>query len=485
MSPHRGAAADSARWPASFSRCASPPESVGTGWPSRRYSRPTSASGAQRAATSSLAGEERERLGRPSSRARRRCCGRSTCTSSTSGAEAPAVAVGAAQVHVGEELHLDVLEAVAAAGRAAAVAGVEAERARRVAALLRERRARRSACGSRRTRRRSSPGSSASSCRSATGRRARRRRRARSPRSSRCAPGASVGLPLRFAARRSSTSCTSVDLPEPETPVTHTRRLQRERDVDVLQVVLGGAEELDRRTGSARAPAAMPPSARLRPERYSAVSVFARCSSSGVPEEHDLAAALARTRAHVEDAVGGEHDLRVVLDDDERVARVAQPLHHVDHAAHVARMQADRRLVQHEQRVDERGAERGGEVDPLHLAAGERARLAVEREVAEAHLGRDSASRARISVKQQLGRFVERRRQVQLLEERRQRSIGSSMRSWIVRPGARERASRSAPCGRKRVAPSADPHPACPEPPQQRVGLEPRAVAGAHGVYAR
>src|SRR3990167_1752539 len=37
------------------------------------------------------------------------------------GPVAPAVAVGAAQVDVGEKLHLDVLEAVAAAGRAAAV----------------------------------------------------------------------------------------------------------------------------------------------------------------------------------------------------------------------------------------------------------------------------------------------------------------------------------------------------------------------------
>jgi hypothetical protein len=82
------------------------------------------------------------------------------------GAEALAVAVGAAQVHVGQELHLDVLEAVAAAGGAAAVAGVEAERSRGVAALARERRG----CGSRRTRRRSLPGSSAWSCRSASGR---------------------------------------------------------------------------------------------------------------------------------------------------------------------------------------------------------------------------------------------------------------------------------------------------------------------------
>jgi hypothetical protein len=54
------------------------------------------------------------------------------------GAVARAVAVRAAQVDVGQELHLDVLEAVAAAGRAAAVAGVEAERAGGVAALLRD-----------------------------------------------------------------------------------------------------------------------------------------------------------------------------------------------------------------------------------------------------------------------------------------------------------------------------------------------------------
>ena len=95
------------------------------------------------------------------------------------GAEAAAVAVGAAQVDVGEELHLDVLEARAAAGRAAAVAGVEAEHAGAVAALRAPAARRRRACGSRRTRRRSSPGSSAPSCRSGSGRRTPRRRASR------------------------------------------------------------------------------------------------------------------------------------------------------------------------------------------------------------------------------------------------------------------------------------------------------------------
>ena len=104
--------------------------------------------------------------------------------------------------------------------------------------------------------------------------------------------------------------------------------------------------------------------------------------------EDDLAAALAGARAHVDDAVGLEHDLRIVLDHQQRVAGIAQPLHDADHALHVARMQADRGLIEHEQRVDQRGAERGGQIDALHLAARERARLAVERQIAEADVAR-------------------------------------------------------------------------------------------------
>ena len=44
--------AASAKWPASFRRCASPPERVGTGCPSLTYSKPTSASGARPSCTS-------------------------------------------------------------------------------------------------------------------------------------------------------------------------------------------------------------------------------------------------------------------------------------------------------------------------------------------------------------------------------------------------------------------------------------------------
>ena len=155
---------------------------------------------------------------------------------------APAVAVRAAQIHVGEKLHLDVLETVAAASRAATVAGIEAEGADACSRAPSRAARPQTACGSRRTRRRSSPDSIASCVRSATDRPSRHRSTCSAPSIASCAPGASVGLPKCLSSAGYSTSCTSVDLPEPDTPVMHTRRLQRNLDVDVLEIVLARAD---------------------------------------------------------------------------------------------------------------------------------------------------------------------------------------------------------------------------------------------------
>ncbi len=42
-----------------------------------------------------------------------------------------------------------------------------------------------------------------------------------------------------------------------------------------------------------------------------------------------------------------------MLDHDQCIAVVAQPVHHFDDAVHVARVQANRRFVQYEQGVDQ------------------------------------------------------------------------------------------------------------------------------------
>ena len=88
----------------------------------------------------------------------------------------------------------------------------------------------------------------------------------------------------------------------------------------------------------------------------------------------DLAAVLPRRRADVDDVVGLDHRGLVVLDDDQRVAEVAQPHERVEQPPVVALVQPDRRLVEDVQHADEPAADLRREPDALGLPAGERAR---------------------------------------------------------------------------------------------------------------
>ena len=74
----------------------------------------------------------------------------------------------------------------------------------------------------------------------------------------------------------------------------------------------------------------------------------------------DRAAVLAGAGTDVDDPVALADRLLVVLDDDHRVAEVAQPGERVDQAAVVALVQPDRRLVEHVQRADQAGADLAG-----------------------------------------------------------------------------------------------------------------------------
>ena len=340
-------------------------------------------------------------------------------------AEALAVAVRAAQVDVGEELHLHVLEAVAAAGGAAAVAGVEAERAGRIAALLRRIRLRVDVADR-------VPGADVA-----------RGVGARGLADGRLVDHDHLGHVLgatQFAVLAGHFGRLALGLQQrgvqnvvDERGLARSRdaghahqALQRDRDVDVLEVVLFGAEDLEARRGWQHARAAFGPdrlAGALAPGEVLGGQRLGLPQFGGRAEEHDLAAALAGARAHVHDPVGLEHDLRVVLDDDERVARVAQALHHVDDAAHVARVQADGGLVQHEERIDERGAQRRGQVDALDLAARQRARLAVERQVAQAHGIEEAQPRADLGDEQFCG-LIQRCGQLQRLHKIAERVDG-------------------------------------------------------------
>ena len=100
-----------------------------------------------------------------------------------------------------------------------------------------------------------------------------------------------------------------------------------------------------------------------------------------------MAAALSGLGADLEHVVGGADHGLVVLDDDHRVAGGGERAHDGDEPVDVARVESDARLIEDEERVDQRGAEAAGEIDALHLAAGEGLRRPVEGEVAEADVG--------------------------------------------------------------------------------------------------
>ena len=92
---------------------------------------------------------------------------------------------------------------------------------------------------------------------------------------------------------------------------------------------------------------------------------------------------LARARAEVDQVVGGAHRALVVLDHDHRVAEVAQPLQRGDQPLVVALVQADRRLVEDVEHAHQRRADLGRQPDPLRLAARQRGRRPLQRQVAD------------------------------------------------------------------------------------------------------
>ena len=413
------------------------------------------------------------------------------------GAVARAVAVGAAQVDVGEELHLHMLEARAAAGGATAVAAVEAELGGRVAALARQRRnGEQLADGV--------PGAHVAgrvgARRLADGRLVHEHHVAQVVGAQQALEGAGRirGLAEVAHQRGHQHVLDQRGLARAADAGDGDQALQRKVHVDAAQVVLARAFEDEARRGlghhALEAEAHLLAAAQVGAgQRVGMAQVVGRAV------EDDLAAARAGAGAHVDHAVGREHHGRVVLDHDQGVACIAQALHGLGDAFHVARVQADAGLVEHEQGVDQRGAQGRGQIDALHLAARQRAALAVQREVADAHVAQVLHARHDFGVQhlEGLGLAVMQRgigSRRQLLEEITQPHQGQLHQ--VVQAQARQRVQLLAAPGhalRHEAAVAAfvagRQHGIggllAAQAPQQAFGLQPRAAAGgAFGIAA-
>ena len=108
----------------------------------------------------------------------------------------------------------------------------------------------------------------------------------------------------------------------------------------------------------------------------------------------DFAAANAGAGAEIDDRIGGTHRVFVVLDDDDRVAFVAQLAERFDQLRVVARMQADRGFVENVKDADQAAADLTGEANSLRFAARERGGGAIEREIFEADVDEETEAAA-------------------------------------------------------------------------------------------
>ncbi len=88
----------------------------------------------------------------------------------------------------------------------------------------------------------------------------------------------------------------------------------------------------------------------------------------------DLAAVVAGAGAEVEQIIGGGDHFAVVLDQDQRVAQIAEMFQGLQQPAIVARMQADGRLVEDVEHAGQAAADLAGQANALRFAAGERRR---------------------------------------------------------------------------------------------------------------
>ena len=104
----------------------------------------------------------------------------------------------------------------------------------------------------------------------------------------------------------------------------------------------------------------------------------------GRADRDDLPAVHAGTGSHVHEVVGVHHGVLVVLDDDQGVAQVAQVLQRADQAVVVLGVQPDAGFVEDVQHAGQPAADLGGQPDALRLPAAQGVRGAVQAQVVQA-----------------------------------------------------------------------------------------------------
>ncbi len=174
----------------------------------------------------------------------------------------------------------------------------------------------------------------------------------------------------------------SVDLPEPETPVTQVKSpsgISMSRFSEIVAACPADADLVARRSRRVRSSGT---GILRRPLKYWPVSELAEASISARRAlRYHMAAGDAGARSQIDDVSRRADRLGIVLDDDQRVAEIAQRSKRCEQALVVALVQSDRGLIEDVHDARQARAHLACQADALRLAAGERFGAAFERQI--------------------------------------------------------------------------------------------------------
>ena len=120
------------------------------------------------------------------------------------------------------------------------------------------------------------------------------------------------------------------------------------------------------------------------------------CHPIGCAGDDDTPPCAACARSHIHHVIGGAQQIEIVFDDEHGVAQIAQLAQHVDQPGGVARMQADRRFVEHVQHAGQGRAQQRSESQPMRFTGRKGGRRAIECQITDADV--DQAPHARLQI---------------------------------------------------------------------------------------
>ena len=114
------------------------------------------------------------------------------------------------------------------------------------------------------------------------------------------------------------------------------------------------------------------------------------CDLGGCPSRDEMATVFSRSWPQVEDVVGCQNGVTIVLDDEHRIPQITQALETFEQALIVTLVQTNARLIEHIEHSHQARANLRCQANALAFPTGERRCRAVQRQIVQPHTAQEA-----------------------------------------------------------------------------------------------